>query len=398
MISKDWFDQNLPEMVAIRQDLHAHPEIGLKEFRTSQIVYDQLVAAGVEAEREIGVTGVVGTIKGDRPGPTIGLRADMDALPIVEQTDVPYASTNGLMHACGHDGHTTMLLTAARWLSANRDFAGTVHLIFQPAEEGRGGAQAMLKDGLFERFPCDMIFGLHTTAGMPVGRFGIRDGAMLAAADQWKVIFRGRGGHGGVNPHLSEDITHASAHFVLGLQGIVGRNVAPLETAVLSVGHIGAGTPDSFNVVPSELLICGTARCFSEEVHDHLEKRVRELAEGTAKIWGCTAEVDFKGLMPPLINDHACYEIALATAQASADDESLVNPELGKSTGAEDFAWMMREIPGAFMRIGNGVEADGTFYGTHTPKFNFNDDIIGLGADYWVTLVHKAAERVQSNV
>lgn len=255
----------------------------------------------------------------------------------------------------------------------------------------------MIRDGLFERFPCDMIFGLHTTAGMPVGRFGIRDGAMLAGASEWRVIFRGRGGHGGVGPHLSQDITYASAHFIIGLQGIVGRNIAPLETAVLSVGHIGAGSPNSFNVVPSELVICGTARCFSEQTGATLEQRLREVAEGTAQTWGSMVETHFRSLMPPLINDRSCYEIALATAHEIAAEESLVNPELGQSTGAEDFATMMLVVPGAFMRIGNGVLADGTFHATHTPKFDFNDDIIGLGANYWVSLVHMAARSVQQN-
>lgn len=397
MISQNWLDCHLPDLVAIRRDLHANPEIGLKEFRTAQIVFDQLVAADIEAERGIGVTGVVGTVRGSRPGPTIGLRADMDALPIVEQAPLPYASTNGLMHACGHDGHTTMLLAAGKWLQETRDFAGTVHLIFQPAEEGLGGAKAMIADGLFDRFPCDMIFGMHTTAGMPVGAFGLRDGAMMAASNHWWVRFRGRGGHGGVGPHLSQDITYAQAHFTLGLQGIVGRNVPPLEPVVLSVGHISAGSPGSFSVIPTESLICGTARCFSEEMRDTIERRIREVAEGTAQTWGCTAEVEFKRLMPPLVNDRRCYDIALAAARHVADVDSQVNPVLNMSTGAEDFAEMMVHVPGAFIRIGNGAAPDGTFHATHTPQFDFNDDIIELGANYWVAVVDQASKSMDTS-
>lgn len=397
MISQNWLDHNLPDLIRMRRDVHANPEIGMQEFRTANIVYNQLVAAKIDVVREIGVTGVVGTITGTLPGPTIGLRADMDALPIVEKAMLPYASTNGLMHACGHDGHTTMLLAAGKWLQENRDFAGKVHLIFQPAEEGLGGAKAMIEDGLFDRFPCDMIFGMHTTAGMPVGAFGIRDGAMLAASNHWWVRFRGRGGHGGVGPHLSQDITYAQAHFTLGLQGIVGRNVPPLETVVLSVGHISAGSPGSFSVIPTESLICGTARCFSEEMRDVLERRIREVAEGTAQTWGCSAEVAFKRLMPPLVNNRQCYDIALAAARQVADADSMVNPALNMSTGAEDFAEMMLHVPGAFIRIGNGAAPDGSFHATHTPQFDFNDDIIGLGARYWVAVVNHSAQHMHGN-
>ncbi|AMY68874.1 amidohydrolase [Frigidibacter mobilis] len=391
MIPQGWLDSILPEMIGIRHDLHAHPEIGMEEVRTSGIVAAELTRMGLPFEQGIGGTGVVAAIHGTRPGPTIGLRADMDALAITEETGLPYASTNGLMHACGHDGHTTMLLTAARWLAENRDFPGTVHLIFQPAEEGRGGAKAMLRDGLFKRFPCDMIFGLHNTPGMPAGEFGLREGAMMAGAGKWEVTFRGKGGHGGVTPHLTQDISYASAHFVLALQGIVGRHVPPLEPAVLSVGHIGGGNPEAYNVVPSRLLLRGTMRCFSEETANILTDQLEIAARAAAALTGCKVEVEAAYDMPPLINDPRCYALALAAAQAVAG-RGQVEPELGRTTGSEDFACMMREVPGAFMRIGNGRAADGSFHAVHTPHYDFNDEIIGPGARYWVTLVHQALD------
>jgi hippurate hydrolase len=338
----------------------------------------------------LGGTGVVATITGRRQGQrAIGLRADMDALPIEETTGLPYASTNpGKMHACGHDGHTTMLLGAARYLSEHPDFGGTLHLIFQPAEEGRGGAKAMLADGLFERFSCDAIYGLHNTAGMPVGTFATCTGPMLAAADFWRVIFRGVGGHGGLAPHLSTDITYAQAHFVLGLQGIIGRNVAPLDTAVLSVGSIVGGLAGVGNVVPSELVISGTARSYSPEVRNLLERRITELAEGTAAMWGCRAEALYRRGPPATVNQPDQTKVALAAA-ASVVGEGKVNATLRPTTGGEDFAEMLQVKPGAFMRIGNGVAEDGSYNAPHTPGYDFNDAIIPDGIAYWVSVVRE---------
>jgi hippurate hydrolase len=384
----EWLAHHHAEFTAIRRDIHANPELGLEEHRTAALVAAKLREWGVEVTENVGQTGVVGVIRGRRPGQrAIGLRADMDALALEEETGLPYASRNpGRMHACGHDGHTTMLLGAARYLAENPDFGGTLTLIFQPAEEGRGGALAMLQDGLFERFPCDAIYGLHNSPGMPASAFGTCVGPMLAAADSWEVVFRGVGGHGGSQPHLSTDITYAQAHFVLGLQGIVGRNVPPLDTAVVSVGYVHAGSREAFNVVPSELVIGGTARTYSRDVRDTVERRIAELAAATAQAWGCTAEPAYKRGASPLLNEAEQVKVALAAAVNSVG-ASNVDGQIRPSTGGEDFAEMMLIRPGAFMRIGNGVEADGSFRGLHTPLYDFNDEIIPAGIRYWVNLV-----------
>jgi amidohydrolase len=385
---RQWLTSHHPEFTAIRRDIHAHPELGLEETRTAALVANKLREWGVNVTEGVGGTGVVGTITGRRPGQrAIGLRADMDALAIHEQTGAPYASTiPGKMHACGHDGHTTMLLGAARYLAENPDFGGTLHLIFQPAEEGRGGALAMLADGLFDRFPCDAIYGMHNTAGMPVGTFASCIGPMLAAADSWSVTFRGVGGHGGLAPHLSTDITYAQAHFVLGLQGIVGRNIAPLDTAVLSIGYIAGGSAESTNVVPAELVIAGTARSYSPEVRTLLERRLHELASSTAAAWGCQAESSYTRGPSALINQPEQTRVGLAAATAIVGGDR-VNATLRPTTGGEDFAEMMQVRPGAFMRIGNGIAPDGSFNAPHTPKYDFNDAIIPDGIAYWTNIV-----------
>ncbi len=387
---QDWLTEHHAAFAAIRQDIHAHPEMGLEEVRTAGLVAANLRSWGIDVTEGVGGTGVVGTIVGRRPGQrAIGLRADMDALAILEKTDLRYASTKpGTMHACGHDGHTAMLLGAARYLAEHPDFGGTLHLIFQPAEEGRGGAVAMLKDGLFTRFPCDAVYGLHNSPGIPVGQFACATGPMMSAADMWHVRFRGVGGHGGLAPHLTTDITYAQAQFVLGLQGIIGRNVPPLEAAVISVGHISAGSADSPNVVPSELLISGTARSFSDAVRDLLEQRLAALAQSAAAAWGATAEPVYQRITPAVVNPAERAAVQVAAAGAVVGDGN-VNGALRPTTGGEDFAEMMRVVPGAFMRIGNGVAADGSFKGLHTPGYDFNDAILPLGIAYWVSLVEQ---------
>ncbi len=383
---RDWH----PELTAIRRDIHAHPELGLEEVRTAGLVAAKLREWGIEVTEGVGKTGVVGTVRGTRPGQrAIGLRADMDALAILEQTGLPYASRNeGRMHACGHDGHTTMLLGAARYLAENRDFGGTVQLIFQPAEEGRGGARAMLDDGLFDRFPCDAVYGMHNGPGMAENEISTCVGPMLAASGRWSATFKGTGGHGGSSPHLATDVTIAQAQFVLALQAIVGRNVPPLETAVISVGHIAGGQKEALNVMPSEIYVGGTVRCFNEATQALLERRIVEVAHAMAGANGCTAEAEVAWGTPPLINP-AEHAAVVARAARAVVGDAQVDAAMPPITGGEDFAFMMQARPGAFVFIGNGVQPDGSFHTVHTPKFDFNDALIPTGAAYWVQLVRQ---------
>jgi hippurate hydrolase len=377
------------ELAAIRQDIHAHPELGMEEERTAALVAAELRRLGIEVTEGVGKYGVVGTIRGTRPGNrSVGLRADMDALQIPEATGKPYASRNpGKMHACGHDGHTTMLLGAARWLSENRDFAGTVHLIFQPAEEGRGGAKAMLEDGLFQRFPCDAVYGLHNKPTIPAGQFAIRPGPALAAADRFSVTFRGSGGHGGSAPHLANDLAVVQAHFVLAMQTIVGREVPPNETAVLSVGSIEGGSPLSSNVMPAAITVTGTARSYTPAVRDLLERRMGELAQALAAMHGATAEYQYARGVPATVNHPE--QTAIARQAAAALVGAAAVGEHAPITGAEDFSLMLEARPGAFMFIGGGEGPEGKSANLHTPQFDFNDAIIPLGVGYWASVVEQ---------
>jgi hippurate hydrolase len=381
---------HLPELTAIRRDIHAHPEMGLEEVRTAALVASKLREWGIDVTEGIGGTGVVGTIRGRSSGQrAIGLRADMDALAIHEQTGLPHASTHqGTMHACGHDGHTTMLLAAAQHLAAHRDFSGTVQLIFQPAEEGRGGASAMIKDGLFERFPVDAVYGMHNMPGVEVGKFSIKSGPFMAGTSRWTATFKGNGGHGGASPHLAADLSVVAAHYVLGLQTIVGRNVPPLETAVISVGFIGGGSPQSVNVMPAELIVSGTARCFSPATQAIIDARMAELAHAMASMHGAEAEFSISWGTTPLINHEDQTKVA-ADAARFLVGEAAVDDKAVAVTGGEDFCFMLQAKPGAFIFIGNGVGPDGKAPGLHTPKFDFNDDIIPLGGAYWVRLVQQ---------
>jgi hippurate hydrolase len=389
------------ELTAIRQDIHAHPELGMEETRTAALVAAKLREWGLtEVVEGVGRTGVVATIRGRR-GPeganaerAIGLRADMDALAIHEQTGLPYASRSpGKMHACGHDGHTTMLLGAARALHEDPDFAGTVHLIFQPAEEGRGGAMAMLNDGLFERFPCDAVYGMHNGPGMQQGQFGTCVGPMLAASGIFRTSFFGTGGHGGSTPHLATDVTVAAAHFMLALQTIVGRNVPPSETAVVSIGHVAGGSAEALNVIPAQLSVGGTVRCFSKATAAIIDRRIPELAATMAAAHGCTAETEVKWGTPTLINHAAHVPVVAAAARAATAaaglDPASVRTDMPPITGGEDFAFMLEHRPGAFVFLGNGTAPDGSFHSVHTPKFDFNDAITPLGVAYWVNLVRQ---------
>ncbi|MFC4166167.1 M20 aminoacylase family protein [Teichococcus aestuarii] len=378
-----------PELAAIRQDIHANPEIGMEEKRTAALVAEKLRGWGLEVTEQVGRHGVVGTLKGRLPGQhAIGLRADMDALMIHEATGKPYASVNeGLMHACGHDGHTTMLLGAAKYLSENRDFGGTVQFIFQPAEEGRGGAKAMLADGLFERFPVDAVYGLHNMPEMPLGQFGIRPGPFMAAPDRWVVTFRGTGGHGGAAAHLSTDVTVLQAQFIMALQTVVSRNVAAVDSAVISVGAIAGGSFGSTNVMPAEIRVGGTARSFTPAVRETMERRMTELAQGLAASFGCTAEVEYRRNGTPLVN-HAEQTALAASAAASLVGAGMVQDDAPPVTGGEDFAYMLERKPGAFIFMGQGA-GGATAEGLHTPTYDFNDDAIPYGAGYWVSLVQQ---------
>jgi amidohydrolase len=383
----DLFAAAATELTAIRRDIHRHPETAFEERRTAQIVADKLQSWGIEVHRGLATTGVVGTLKGKRPGQkTIGLRADMDALHLQEKNEFDYASVHAnKMHACGHDGHTTMLLGAAKHLAAAPDFAGTVHFIFQPAEEGLGGARVMIEEGLFDRFNCDAVYGMHNMPGFPSGHFAIRAGAMLASSDSWQVTFKGTGGHGAM-PDRGTDPTYVAGQFIVAVQGIVGRNVPPSQTAVLSVGHIAGGSAGSPNVIPSEVLISGTARSFSADVRDLLERRLAEVAAGIAQAGGCTAESKYLRRYPALVNSVEQTSLAVEAAAMTVGREN-VDPNTPRISGAEDFAFMLEKKPGAYIMIGNGGPDEGGCHNVHSPLYDFNDRILTTGAAYWVNLV-----------
>ena len=382
--------RHLPAIAAIRRDIHAHPELGFEETRTAALVAAALRGWGIEVAEGIGQLGVVGTLRGRRPGQgAIALRADMDALALTERTGLPHASTNaGRMHACGHDGHTAMLLGAAQILAEAPDFSGTVHFIFQPAEEGRGGAEAMLRDGLFDRFPVDAVYGMHNMPGIPIGSFATRAGPLMAASGRWKVTFRGTGGHGGNSPHLASDITVAQAIFIQALQTIVARNVAATDSAVVSVGHIAGGAVEALNVMPSELLVGGTMRAFTPAMQALVERRITELAGQSAGMVGAAAEVTTWWNTVPLIN--AARETdAMLTAARGLVGDAHVDADTTPVTGGEDFAYMMREKPGALIFLGNGDATDGAVHGLHTPDYDFNDAALPHGIGFWVRLVRE---------
>ncbi|UFN48533.1 M20 family metallopeptidase [Roseomonas sp. OT10] len=378
-----------PELVAIRRDIHAHPETAFEESRTAALVAGKLREWGLEVTEGLGGTGVVATLKGRRPGQrAIGLRADMDALFIPEATGKPYASTvEGKMHACGHDGHTTMLLGAARVLAEDPDFGGTVAFIFQPAEEGLKGAPAMIEDGLFDRFPVDAVYGMHNMPDLPVGRFAIRPGPFMAAGDRWKVTFRGTGGHGGAAPHLSVDLTVLQAQYILALQTIVSRNVAAVDSAVISVGAVQGGALGSTNVMPAEVVLGGTSRTFTPAIRELVERRMRELAEGLAALAGATVEFEYNKPGIPLVN-HAEQTRIAAEVAAGLVGGDKVDENAVPTTGGEDFAYMLERKPGAFIFMGNGA-GGATSEGLHTPNYDFNDDAIPYGIRYWVSLVRR---------
>lgn len=371
------------ELAALRQHIHRHPELAFEEYDTADLVAGKLQEWGYQVTRGIGKTGLVGQLrvgKGDR---RLGLRADMDALPIQEDTGLPYASSRpGLMHACGHDGHTAMLLGAAKHLAATRNFSGTLNLIFQPAEE-RGfdsGAKSMVADGLFERLPCDMVFAMHNHPGVPQGRFLMRPGPFLAAGDRVFIKVVGLGGHA-ARPHLAVDPLVAAAAIVMALQTVVSRNVPPNESAVLTVGRLRAG--DALNVIPGEAEIGISVRSFSPEVRALLRDRITTLVKMTAESYGAKAEIRYVEGYP--VVDNAADAVALAAEVAmELVGEEDVDRNYPKMMGSEDFAYMLQECPGALVRIGNGPSDGGR--GLHNPRYDFNDSNLVLGAAFWSRL------------
>ena len=379
----------LPEFTALRRDIHAHPETGFEETRTSEIVASLLAGWGIEVHRHVGRTGLVGVLRNGN-GRRIGLRADMDALDMPEDNDFAHASTiPGKMHGCGHDGHTTMLLAAAKYLAETKRFDGTVHFIFQPAEEGQGGAQAMIADGLFTRFPCDAVYGLHNRPGLPVGRYALRAGPMMAGAAFFDIHIHGKGGHG-ARPESTIDPVVCGAQLVTALQSVVARNVRPQETAVLSVTGFTAGT--AYNVIPERVTLRGTVRAFAVETMALVEARMRALAQATAAGFGATAELDFREITVPVINTEAeARRIGDAAAELVGD--AHVDRGWPAVMGSEDFSYMLQECPGAYVLVGNGLgEAGGCE--VHNPRYDFNDAAIPYGGGVLAAIVEKELPRV----
>jgi hippurate hydrolase len=373
-----------PDIQAWRRDIHEHPELQYDVHRTAAFVADRLKEFGCdEVATGLGRTGVVGVIKGRNPPGkgdvrVIGLRADMDALPIEEATELPYASkTPGRMHACGHDGHTAMLLGAARYLAETRNFAGDAVVIFQPAEEGGAGAAAMIKDGLFDRFPVDQVYGMHNGPGIPIGSFAIRPGPIMASTDAVNIHIEGRGGHA-ARPHISIDSVFVGAQLITALQSIVSRSVDPLESAVVSICEFHAG--NARNVIPQTAELKGTVRALTAEVRALVEKRVRDVIDGVARMTGARIDLNFERGYPVVVNHAAQTDIAVEVARKVAGEGNV--HEMPPMMGGEDFAYMLERRPGAFIFCGNGDTA-----GLHHPAYDFNDAAIVYGTSYWIKLV-----------
>lgn len=388
-------DNLIPEIVSssaefksIRRLLHAHPETAFEEHETSKLVADKLKEWGIEVHEGIGGTGVVGVLRGLPGVKSIGLRADMDALPMEECNTFPHRSQlSGKMHACGHDGHTAMLLAAAHYLAQRREFKGIINFIFQPAEEGGSGAELMIQDDLFERFPCDAVFALHNWPGLAAGTFATRPGPIMASCNQFKITIHGKGGHAAM-PQQSNDPVLTASHIVNTLQSVVSRNTSPLDSVVLSVTHIQAGT--GFNITPDSAQIGGTVRTFSLPLLDMVEKRMESMCKLTAQAHGCVAEFSFHRQAIPTVNDIDQTAFALDVMRSVVGEEN-VNPDPEPTMGAEDFAFMLAKKPGCYAFIGNdenAKELDREKYGLHHPQYDFNDDLIPLGASYWVKLAH----------
>ncbi len=371
------------DMTAWRRDIHAHPETAFEEKRTSDVVAKRLAEFGIEVDRGLAGTGVVGTLKGARgDGPAIGLRADLDALDILEKNTFDHKSTiDGKMHACGHDGHTTMLLGAARYLAETRNFAGTVHFIFQPAEENEGGARVMVEEGLFDKFPVESVFGMHNMPGLEIGEMAVRGGPIMAAFDIFEITVTGHGTHAAA-PHLGKDAILASAEIVTALQSIASRSVDPQDSVVVSVTQIHGG--DTWNVIPEDVVLRGTVRAFKPEIQDLAEASIRRIAEGVAAAHDMTVAIDYQRRYPPTINDDAQADFAASVMAGVVGDDNVFHNKNPKMA-SEDFAYMLNEKPGAYVWLGNGPGEGGCLL--HNPSYDFNDYALTIGASYWSRLV-----------
>ena len=369
------------ELSAIRRDIHAHPELGLEEYRTAGLVARKLEEWGIEVHRGVGKTGVVGVLRNGNGEASVGLRADMDALPILEATGLPHASQNpGRMHACGHDGHTTMLLGAAKYLAETRNFNGTVNFIFQPAEEGTGGALEMLKDGLFERFPCNTVYGMHNRPGLAVGKFITGPAARSAGGAFFDIVITGKGAHG-AHPHQSIDPVVVACHLGTALQSIVSRNISAQDTAVLSITRIQSG--DAYNVIPQSAVMAGTVRTMKTETMAVIEQNMKRLAVSLAAGFGAEATVDFRVIFAPMVND-TNEAIAYGDAASELVGEEAVRRDGPPGMGSEDFSFMMERVPGAHINLGNGDSA-----ALHNHLYDFNDDAIPYGVALYAAITEK---------
>jgi len=383
------------EFVAIRRDIHRYPELGFEEHRTSTLVANRLSAWGYSVERGLGGTGVVGQLKRGQSQRRLGLRADMDALPITEANDFDHVSHHaGVMHACGHDGHTAMLLAAARYLAEEGKFDGTLNLIFQPAEEGLGGAKRMMEDGLFNKYPCDAIFAMHNMPGVTQGHLLLRDGPAMASSDRVIVVIKGIGGHAAM-PHHASDPVVAAASIVMALQTVVSRNVDPQQTAVITVGALNAGDAD--NVIPQTATLKLSVRALDPNVRNLLEERIKALVHEQAKSFGVDAIVDYKRVNPVLVNTVTETEFARGVALDLVGADR-VNLQCRAQTGSEDFAFMLEQLPGSYILIGNGEGDSAGACMLHDPNYEFNDDNLSIGATYWVRLAERYLHNDPQNI
>lgn len=371
------------EFIEVRHDIHRHPEMAFDEHRTARLVAERLQSWGYQVTTGLGGTGVVGQLVRGKGTRRIGLRADMDALPIVEATGLPWSSCHhGVMHACGHDGHTAMLLAAAKHLALHGDFSGTLNLIFQPAEEGAGGALQMMEDGLFDRFPCDAIFAMHNMPGYPQGQLVFRSGPTMASSDYVTITLQGRGGHGGM-PHKADDPVVAASSLVMALQTIVSRNTDPLQPVVITVGALNAGHAN--NVIPDTAKLEIGVRALDPQVRQATESRIKALVHAHAESFNVTAQIEWRRGYAVLVNSEAETRFAtdVAVRHFGADQ---VNPNGAMLTGSEDFAFMLERVPGCYLFIGNGADGEPGACMVHNPAYDFNDLNIGIGAAYWVAL------------